>query len=85
MQLYLILQFQQEQLQVPLHLHQQMTVLLKEMKQELLQSHVSLEAHATESGTQTVTITINEDDSGPSFSINDVTTSNEMQLTLHLQ
>ncbi|MDB9923796.1 hypothetical protein OAC96_06245, partial [Candidatus Pelagibacter sp.] len=32
---------------------------------------------ATENGTQSVTITINEDDSGPAFSISNVTTSNE--------
>ena len=37
---------------------------------------------ATESGTQTVTIAINEDDSGPSFSINDVTTSDESAANL---
>ena len=36
---------------------------------------------ATESGSQTVTITISEDDSGPSFSINDVTTSDESATT----
>jgi hypothetical protein len=32
---------------------------------------------ATESGTQQVTITLNEDDAGPQLSINDVTTSDE--------